>query len=202
MPFGSLSRAKRNGSDLVRLFSTARKERKHQKIEKSKGRLCAYSVLTSWVHAPSSFNLQHCTLNIRVPSRGIMPDRLFPAERLGGLLDILADGTISNQTAKSLLREMVLVSVAPPAASGERKRECWHRFDRWARAAGKRRKEGATHFTCGTVGGPFHGFRFNSWVGYSTRGWAIRLVLHTPHERRRQQELGHTWSTQARVCAS
>eukprot|EP00903_Cladosiphon_okamuranus_P010705 g10117.t1 len=35
-------------------------------------------------------------------------ERLFPAERLGGLLDLLSDGTVSNQTAKSVLREMVL----------------------------------------------------------------------------------------------
>lgn len=38
-----------------------------------------------------------------------IPHRLFPAERLGGLLDVLSDGTVSNQTAKAVLREMVLV---------------------------------------------------------------------------------------------
>lgn len=42
-------------------------------------------------------------------SSRVMPCRLFPAERLGGLLDLLSDGTVSNQTAKSVLREMVLV---------------------------------------------------------------------------------------------
>ncbi|CAM9731075.1 unnamed protein product [Ectocarpus fasciculatus] len=35
-------------------------------------------------------------------------ERRFPAERLGGLLDLLSDGTVSSQTAKSVLREMVL----------------------------------------------------------------------------------------------
>lgn len=35
--------------------------------------------------------------------------RFFPAERLGGLLDLLANGTISSQTAKSLLRIMTEV---------------------------------------------------------------------------------------------
>eukprot|EP00904_Undaria_pinnatifida_P003366 jgi/Undpi1/1302/HiC_scaffold_11.g04694.m1 len=34
-------------------------------------------------------------------------ERLFPADRLGGLLDLLDNGTISSQTAKALLREMV-----------------------------------------------------------------------------------------------
>ncbi|CAM9781805.1 unnamed protein product [Scytosiphon promiscuus] len=35
-------------------------------------------------------------------------ERIFPAERLGGLLDLLADGTVSSQTAKSVLRDMVM----------------------------------------------------------------------------------------------
>lgn len=34
------------------------------------------------------------------------PRSAFPSERLGGILDLLADGTISNQTAKTLLRDM------------------------------------------------------------------------------------------------
>lgn len=43
------------------------------------------------------------------PAQYGIPDSLFPAERLGGLLDVLSDGTVSNQTAKAVLREMVLV---------------------------------------------------------------------------------------------
>ncbi|CAN0218391.1 unnamed protein product [Ectocarpus sp. 6 AP-2014] len=35
-------------------------------------------------------------------------ERRLPAERLGGLLDLLSEGTVSSQTAKTVLREMVL----------------------------------------------------------------------------------------------
>lgn len=41
--------------------------------------------------------------------RAVYMRRLFPAARFGGLLDLLADGTISSQAAKSVLRTMYQV---------------------------------------------------------------------------------------------
>lgn len=76
--------------------------------------LPVYSATTcSYVPATCCFAYPRPLLLHHVSWRRVMPCRLFPAERLGGLLDLLSGGTVSNQTAKSVLREMVLVRAHP-----------------------------------------------------------------------------------------